>query len=204
MTPTVASLVACGIAPTQARLFAAPLATACARFDITTRARLAAFVAQASHESVGFVHLEESLYYRTPERIRAVYGSRLTMVRASQLTRRPQALANAVYAGRLGNGDEASGDGWRFRGRGLFQLTGRANYAVADRALPAAYLTMPHLVAVPEHAALTAAWFFVSRGCHILADAALIDDITEAINGPAMLGADERRSLFDEALQAFA
>lgn len=201
----IADLIAAGIPPTQARLFADPIERAFARFGINTQARKAAFVAQAAHESANFTRLEESLYYRTPERIRAMWPNRVpNLADATKLCRNPEALANRVYANRLGNGDESSGDGWLYRGRGLFQLTGRANYMAAGEALGAPYKAQPELVAHPEHAAMTAGWYWAASGLNDLADSAQIDAITRRINGPAMVAADERRSLFDEALRAFA
>lgn len=202
---TVGSLIAAGLAPTQARQFAEPLAAACARFDINTPARLAGFVAQCHIESAGFTRLEEGLSYSTPERIRAVFPSRVpSLADAARLVRQPQALANRVYSGRLGNGDEASGDGWRYRGRGIVQLTGRANYADAATALGRPYVEQPELVALPPDACLTAAWFWHSRKLSILADSAQWDAITRAVNGPAMLHAAERRQYAEQALTAFA
>lgn len=202
---TVAMLIATGIAPTQARLFVEPLGSACERYAINKPARIAAFIAQAAHESQEFTRLEENLFYRNPERIRQVWPTRVrSMAEAAKLIRNPERLANTVYANRLGNGDESSGDGWLFRGRGLFQLTGRANYMAAGSSIGNPYKTHPELVREPWHAALTAAWFWASIDGNNLADASLIDTLTRKINGPAMLAADERRSRFDEALRAFA
>lgn len=205
MRITVQLLIACGIGPTAARQFEAPLQAACARFGIDQRPRVAAFLAQLAHESADFTRLEESLWYSRPERIMAVFGRRVpSLAEAQRLIRNPQGLANRVYANRLGNGDEASGDGWRYRGRGLVQLTGRANYAAAGVELKVDYKAHPDLVAQPEHAALTAARFWAAAGCNALADSSQIDAITRAINGPAMLAANERRSRFDDALRAMA
>lgn len=201
----LAQLIAAGIAPTQARQFAEPLERAFALFHIDTPARRAAFVAQAAHESTGFTRLEEDLFYRRPDRILKMWPRRFAGPgEAAEFTRQPQKLANRVYANRLGNGDESSGDGWKYRGRGLFQLTGRANYMAAGDALSHPYKDHPELVAQPQDAAMTAAWFWTTKGLNALADSAQIDAITKAINGPAMAGADERRSLYDEATRAFA
>ena len=204
MIITVASLIAAGIAPTQARVFAEPLSAACARFAIHTPARIAAFLGQCSMESAGFTRLEENLFYTTPERIRAVFPSRVkSLADAAQLTRNPQALANRVYAGRLGNGDEASGDGWRYRGRGLVQLTGRDNYVDAADGLALPLVTHPDLAALPAAACMTAAWFWHARKLNILADSAQWDAITRAVNGPAMLHAAQRRQMTEDAIGAF-
>ena len=202
---TVATLVAAGIGPTQARQFAPALGAACARFQINTPARVAAFVAQCRVESAGFTQLEEGLFYTTPERVRQVFPSRVpSMAAAAGLVRRPQALANRVYADRLGNGDEASGDGWRYRGRGLKQLTGRANYAAAAVGLGRPYVEQPELVALPDDACLTAAWYWHAAECNVLADSGQWDAITRAVNGPGMLQAAVRAQYSREGVTAFA
>lgn len=200
---TVQSLVAAGVAPTQARIFAEPMAAACSRFGIDTPARAAAFIGQCIAESGAFQHLEENLYYSTPERVRQIFPSRVhSLADAATLVRNPRALANRVYAGRLGNGDEASGDGWRYRGRGIVQLTGRSNYAEAGLALDVDYLAQPDLVALPVDACLAAAWFWHANKLNVLADTSQIDAITRAVNGAAMLHRDLRRQHTAEALQA--
>lgn len=200
----IAELIAAGVTPTQARVFAEPLERAFDRFGIDTPIRRAAFVAQAVHESRGFASLEEDLYYRRPERLLAMWPRRFQGYGdAARFLRNPRALANRVYGGRFGNGDEASGDGWRYRGRGLFQLTFKDNYRAAGAALGRPYVEQPELVALPEDAALTACHYWSTRNMNLLADSAQIDEITRRIN-PAMAGADDRRSNFDEALRAFA
>lgn len=204
-TITLATLIAAGVAPTQARQFAEPIAQACARFGIASAVRQAAFVSQCAHESAGFARLEEGLYYTTPERIRAMWPTRVpSLAEAAKLLRAPQALANRVYANRNGNGDEASGDGWRYRGRGLIQLTGRANYLAAEAAIGQPYKAEPDLLLQPAHAAMTAAWFWAAAGCNAMADASNVEAITRAINGPALAGLAERRRAFERAVQAFA
>ena len=198
------ALVAAGVRPTQARQFLEPLTETFERFDISTPARRAAFLAQAIHESAGFTKLEEDMFYRRPERIMAMWPRRFSgFGEASKFLRNPKALANRVYAGRYGNGDEASGDGWRYRGRGLFQLTFRGNYLEAEKAIGRPYVEQPELVALPRDAALTAGHYWSVRQMNALADSAQIDEITKRIN-PAMVAAGERRSHFDEALRAFA
>jgi len=201
----VSSLIAAGIAPAQARLFSQPLALACQRFEINTPARVGAFIGQCRVESADFTMLEESLFYRQPERIRQVFSSRVPSLQlAAQLVRNPQGLANLVYANRLGNGDVPTGDGWRYRGRGLKQLTGRANYTDAAIALNRPYVERPDLVALPEDACLTAAWYWHTAKCNMLADSAQWDAITRAVNGPAMLAKDQRRQFTEDAIEAFA
>jgi putative chitinase len=123
---------------------------------------------------------------------------------AAKLCRNPQKLANRVYANRLGNGDEASGDGWAFRGSGMLQLTGRLNFRRSAAGCGRPYETDPQLVRQPAGACLTAAWYWASILGNELADTSQIDVITARIAGPAMLGADERRSRFDDNLRALA
>jgi len=119
---------------------------------------------------------------------------------AAKLCRNPKELANTVYSNRIGNGDYDSGDGWRYRGRGVFQLTGRSNYAAAGAALWRPYKDEPDLVAQPLDACMTAGWYWDSRKLNLLAD---IDGITRKIN-PAMAGADDRRQRFEIAVMALA
>jgi putative chitinase len=205
IAPTVDVLVRCGVAPTPARLFTEPLTRACAARQITTPVRLAAFVAQCIVESAGFTRLEENLYYTTPERIRQIFPRTVPNLQvAATLCRKPQALANRVYANKGGNGNEASGDGWKYRGRGLFQLSMRDNYVNAANDTGRPYLTQPELVGLPEDACLTAAWYWNHVKANVLADSSQIDAITRAINGPGMVDADKRRSLFDDAVRALA
>lgn len=199
---TLAQLIACGIGPSQARQFIEPLNETFRRFGITTPARMAGFIAQAAHESSGFARLEENLHYSRPERIMQVWPTRVPSIAdALPLIRNPEALANRVYANRNGNADESSGDGWRYRGRGLFQLTGRANYMAAGDALGVDLKGHPERVGEAAMAAMTSGWFWAANGCNELADTSQIDAMTRKINGRAMLGAEERRSRFDTALR---
>ena len=198
-------LVACGIDRDVAKQFELPLDAAMTAFAINTPKRAAAFLAQAAHESNEFTRLQENLSYSTPERLMEVFKGRFTgLADAAQYLRQPEKLANRVYANRLGNGDTSSGDGWRFRGRGLFQLTGRANYMAAGDGLGTDYKANPDSVAEPPDAAFTAAWYWAVGNLNAMADVGQIDVITRRINGPAMLGADERRALYQRFLQVLA
>jgi putative chitinase len=204
VTLTVGRLVAAGVGPTQAKLFLEPLLQVCERFDIDTPAREAGFVSQCIHESGGFVHLEESLYYRNPVRLMKIWPRSINSdILANGLVGNPKGLANTVYANKNGNGPFNSGDGWKYRGRGLIQLTGRANYTAAALDLGEPYIDQPDLVAFPPDAALTAGWYWDRARCNTLADAADVDAITRAINGPGMVGKEERRELYRRALNAF-
>lgn len=201
----LSQLIEAGVTPTLARVFAEPLSSACERFAINTPRRVAMFVAQAAHESAGFARLEESLTYSTPMRIVQMWPERFTgLADAARYVRQPKELANHVYANRLGNGDEPSGDGWRYRGRGLFQLTGRGNYQDAGEALDQPYVDSPELVTLPLHAALTAAWYWASNNCNDPADLGDVRAVTRIINGPGLVGLDERREAYGVALAAFA
>jgi putative chitinase len=199
---TVATLVAAGVPPTQARQFADPLAAACALFDISTPARRGGLVGQLRVESENFTVLEENLCYRSADRIASVFG--MTIVAAQSLVGNPEKLANVVYANRMGNGDRSSGDGWKYHGRGLIQITGRDNYRDAAVSLARPYDVTPELVAQPSDACLVAAWFWSAHNCNMLADAGLWDSITKAINGRAMLQAEARSQYSQDAARAFA
>jgi len=197
---------AAGATQADAERFAPHIAAACARYGIASQRQVAAFLAQAGHESGGFSRLVENLMYTTPQRILAVWPKRFPggLAEAAQFTRKPEKLANRVYANRLGNAEENSGDGARYLGRGLFQLTGRANYMAAGDAIGIDYKARPELVALPEHAALTAAWFWSTAGCNALADRGDFDATTRRINGPAMLGTPDRRKRYAAVLQVLA
>ena len=200
----VAKLIACGVSPTRAKEFAPHLEAACQRFEIKTGTQISAFIAQAMHESSGFSRLEESTYYSTPERIQMAFKRLSTMDRgvlARNYCRNPQALANLAYANINGNGDEASGDGWRYRGRGLFQLTGRANYMAAGDAAGRDYKHQPELVAQPQDAAMTAGWFWSMMRLNNTLMLGGIDAVSKRING-GVNGLDERRRLYRECLDA--
>lgn len=192
-----------GVSDVLAAQFTEPLRAACEKFEINTPERVAMFMGQVLHESGRLSHVKESLFYSTPERIMVVFPSRVkTLAEAKKLTKAPQALANRVYSGRLGNGAIDTNDGWAFIGRGLIQLTGRDNYTAAEKALGFPYSWTPWIVSDPEHAALTAAWFWASHDCNRLADERNLTEITRRINGPALLGLVERRELTRAALHA--
>jgi len=159
---------------------------ACPRFGIATVERLAAFLAQVAHESAEFQRLVENLNYAAARLIQ-IWPKRFpTLAAALPYEHRPEALASHVYAGRLGNGDEASGDGWRYRGRGLIQLTGRDNYREIGTALHLPLEVDPDQVAFPAVAALSAARFWTVHGLNALADLnteEAFDRISRRING---------------------
>ena len=202
---TVSRLIAAGIAPTQANTFAQWLGLACDRFAMDTPARQAAFVGQCMVESGLLVHTEEDLFYRDPARIALIFPHAFrTAADAVPYVKNPAKLGARAYAGENGNGDEASGDGYTYRGRGLFQLTGRENYADAANGLAHDYVGSPGLVANPADACMTAAWFWNCNKLNLLADAGDVDAITRAINGAAMEQKALRRQYTQQAMEAFA
>ncbi|MCA8195492.1 glycoside hydrolase family 19 protein [Burkholderia vietnamiensis] len=189
----------------------APIQEACDRFSITTsNLRVAAFLAQIGHESAGLSQFSESFNYSVAA-LRATFR-RMTPSLAATLGRQPgapalslatqQRIASIVYAGQMGNGDAASGDGWRYRGSGVLGLTFRDNFEAFGAACGIDVLANPDLVRTdPATAALSGAWFWFTNGCNTLADAQSFDSITRRIN-PAMAGADERRALYNAARKA--
>lgn len=172
------------------------------RFEINTPERVAEFIAQVGHESAAFTRLEENLNY-TATGLRATFPSHFTNAEITAYQHWPEAIANRVYAHRMGNGDEAGGDGWAFRGRGLVQLTGRNTYRACGDALGLNLMDHPDLLLLPANAALSAAWFWQSRGCNELADAGDFKSITFRING-GLNGWTERIALFERASAALA
>jgi len=183
----------------------AVLNAAMTQFDITTTPRMAAFLAQLANESGQLKRLVENLNY-SAQRLMAVWPTRFpTLDKAKLYERNPEKLANYVYAKRLGNGDETSGDGWRYRGRGVIQLTGRGNYLAAAQAIGQPLVEQPELLEQPGPAALSAAWFWKSHGLNELADDQNDDNdledfktITKRING-GTVGLQDRLAFWDKA-----
>lgn len=191
----------------NAGVFVSAINRAAARYDITSRVRLAVFLAQAGHESAELTRLVENLNYGAaglantwPGRfaVDPTARQRVPNELALRLERQPEAIANAVYGNRMGNGLAASGDGWRYRGRGLFQITGRAQYQRCGRALGLPLVEQPELLERPEHAALSAAWFWDDNRLNALADAGDFEAVTRRING-GLTGLAERSLLWGRA-----
>jgi putative chitinase len=182
-----------------------PLSQAMTRFEINTPSRIAAFLAQIAHESAETTILTENLNY-SALRLTQVWPQRFPRLEtALPYAKNPEKLANFVYAGRGGNGNAASGDGWRYRGRGLFQLTTKDNYRLAGLSLNLPLVEKPDLVTSPEVAALTAAQFWQRLGLNVLADHQVGDDdekdfekISIKING-GKVGLTERKKYWQLA-----
>jgi len=171
------------------------------RFGINTPRQQAAFIGQCGHECGNFRILEENLNYRA-ETLCKLWPKRFPSLEfAKQYEKNPKKIANNVYSSRMGNRDEASGDGYRFRGRGCIQLTGHANYYHASQALGVDFVMEPDLVSTPKYAALTAGWFWSTHGCNDLAEAGNWVALTKKING-GTIGLDDRVAHTNQALEA--
>lgn len=169
--------------------------------SVTTARRLCHFVGQIFVETGGLTSMEENLNYRNPARLDAIFSAVHGIEDARALIRLgPEAIANRVYANRLGNGDEASGDGWRYRGSGYKQLTGRSNYREIGDIVNLDLEGNPELAREPQTAARAAFAFWDARQCSPLADEGDVEGVTEKINGPAKLGLAERRAATLRAL----
>jgi putative chitinase len=164
---------------------------------INTPRRQATFIAQVAYESQGFSRFTENLNYRA-ERLLDVFGKYFTEDEAQEFAHQPEKIANRVYAGRLGNGDEGSGDGWRYRGRGLIQLTGKDNYREAGESLHLDLVGQPELAEGLEVSARVAAWYWTSRNLNSFADRGEFDTITKKING-SLSGLKDRRAYYSKA-----
>lgn len=172
-----------------------------AKFNITNTLRLAHFLAQCGHESGGFRAIQENLNY-SADGLNKIFPKYFKNAGrdASQFARNPEKIANVVYANRMSNGDTASGDGWRFRGRGYIQLTGRANYTKFDKSVSENILEQPDLVAT-KYPLMSAAFFFDSNGlwsiCDRGADDATVTAVTKRVNG-GTIGLADRLKHFKE------
>ena len=172
------------------------------RWDIKTMRQQAAFIGQCGHECGNFTKLEEGLSYAA-DRLMKIWPKRFsTMEIANKYARNPKALANFVYANRMGNRDEASGDGFRFRGSGWLQLTGHDNFYHAGKACGVDFVMNPDLVRTPKYAALTAGWFWATHNCNALAEKGDNLALTKKING-GTIGLDDRIHHTNLALAQF-
>ena len=161
----------------QAGVFAPVLNAAMGKYGIITRLRIAAFIAQVGHES-------GQLRY-----VRELGGDKYL-----------SKYDTGPLAAKLGNTPDADGDGQRYRGRGLIQITGRANYSACGEALGVDLITSPELLELPQHATMSAAWFWSVRGLNTLADQGQFVKITRRING-GINGQDDRQALYEKALK---
>lgn len=168
-------------------------------YKINTKLRLAHFLAQILHESGNLKYKSENLNY-SAKALRSVFGKYFkTDEIANQYARIPEKIANRVYANRMGNGDEASGDGWAFRGRGLIQLTGKNNYKSCGDSIKLNLIKDPDLLINTAEASVKAAcWFWNKNNLNELADKDDVKTITKRING-GFNGLDDRKSILKRA-----
>jgi putative chitinase len=177
-----------------------------AKFELNTPLRLAHFLAQAGHESGGFKALNENLNYGA-KGLRGIFGKYFpTDEKAALYERKPEKIANLVYGGRMGNGPEASGEGWKFHGRGFIQLTGKDNYTAFTKAINEDCVSNPDLVAT-KYPLASAAWFFHKNGLHKIADKgateAVVTEVTKRVNG-GTIGLPDRIKHFNEYYKLLA
>lgn len=168
-------------------------------YEINTPQRVAAFVAQCAHESGNFVFIKENLNYKAASLMKTFGKYFPTADIAAQYANRPERIANRVYANRMGNGDEASGDGWRYCGRGLIQLTGRDNYTFFAGSMDIPVEEAAEYLATFEGAAQSACWFWETNNLNRFADSGDIKGLTRAING-GYIGLEDRISHYEHAL----
>jgi putative chitinase len=168
-------------------------------YDINTPPRVAAFIAQCAHESGGFKFLKENLNYKAESLSRVWPKYFKDPAIAQQYAHNQEAIANRAYASRMGNGPESSGDGWKFCGRGLIQLTGRSNYQAFADSIETDINDIPEYLATFEGAVQSACWFWESNNLNKWADAGDILTLTKKING-GTLGLADRQKHYEHAL----
>jgi putative chitinase len=171
-----------------------------AKFELNTPLRLAHFLAQAGHESGGFKAVNENLNYGAKGLLGIFKKYFPTEQKALLYERKPEKIANLVYGGRMGNGPEVSGEGFKFRGRGYIQLTGKDNYKAFDAVVTENIIETPDLVAT-KYPLMSAAWFFHKNGLHKIADEGAADEVvtkvTKRVNG-GTIGLPDRIKHFKE------
>lgn len=171
-----------------------------AKFEVNSNRRLSHFLSQCAHESGGFKAVSENLNYSAEGLVKIFPKYFPNLDFAKQYARQPERIANRVYSNRMGNGDEASGDGWKFRGRGYIQLTGKANYIEFDKFVDEDILSNPDLVAT-KYPLLSAAFFFFKNKLHTISDRgdspADVTALTKRVNGGTH-GLDDRLARFQQ------
>jgi putative chitinase len=171
-------------------------------YDIDTPQRVAAFLAQCAHESGGFRFLKENLNYKAAS-LRKVFPKYFPSDElATAYANKPEMIANRVYCGRMGNGDEHSGDGYKYCGRGLIQLTGKSNYQNFADSIETAVEDIPEFLATFEGAVQSACWFWESNNLNQFADKGDILTMTKRING-GTIGLEDRIKHYNHALHIF-
>lgn len=173
------------------------------RWGIETLRQQAAFIGQCGHESGNFRVLEENLNYAA-DRLMKIWPKRFPSLEVAQpYHRNPRKIANKVYANRMGNRDEASDDGWRFRGSGWVQLTGHDNFFHFGKAMGVDFVMKPDLVRTPEYAAQSAGWFWSTHKCNQIAESGDWKALTKRING-GEIGLADRIKHTQHAMQVLS
>ena len=171
-------------------------------YEINTPERVAAWLAQCAHESGYFKFLKENLNYRAESLLKTFPKYFKTLEEAKQYEKQPEKIANRVYANRMGNGDEASGDGFRYLGRGLIQLTGKNNYTIFAASIDTPLEQIPEYLQTFEGAVQSACWFWESNNLNQFADNNDILTMTKRING-GTIGLEDRMKHYAHALEVF-
>jgi len=172
-------------------------------YEIDSPQRVSAFIAQCTHESGGFKRLKENLNYKAESLVRVFPKYFPSLDLAKQYAHDQEKIANRVYGGRMGNGDESSGDGFRYCGRGLIQLTGRNNYTKFSESIGMAVEEVPSLLETFEGAVKSACWFWKTNNLNQYADAGDILTMTKRING-GTIGLEDRIKHYNHALEIFS
>jgi len=172
------------------------------KYDIKSPRRQAMFLAQLAHESGNFRFTSENLNYSADALERVFKKYFPTRELAEEYARKPEKIANRVYANRMGNGDEQSGDGWKYRGRGLIQLTGLSNYASYALQADNEAIIKPDIVAEPEYAADSAGWFWAVNRLNAMADTGDVRAVTRRVNG-GFNGLADRESKYNTLMTLF-
>jgi len=225
MTPSIEQIVAAGVKGEVAERWLGGIRIACLQYGINTPQRIAGFLSQCAHESAGFTALVENLNY-SADTMAAVWPSRFAVqvpdperrgkTKAKKdakgknipnkfalaLHRKPELIANAVYSNRMGNSTIESGEGWKYRGRGLKQLTGKSNYIACAKALDLPLVHTPDLLLQPGPAAMSAAWFWATNNCNSFADKGDVRGLTQRING-GLIGIDDRTKRYAAVIRNF-
>jgi len=179
-----------------------PMNMAIEKADLFTPSRLAAFIAQCGHESAGFRFMEENLNYKA-ESLCRTWPSHFNAENAAEYAHQPEKIANRAYANRMKNGDEDSGDGWNYRGRGWLQTTGRTGYEQLSDATQIDFISNPDAVATPEGAAISAAVFWEKHRLNNHVDNNDFVGLTKAING-GTIGLEDRMARYEHAMSVLA
>jgi len=180
-----------------------PLNETFERFGIVTHNQQAMFIGQCSHECGNFRLLEENLNYKAATLMKLWPKRFPTLEKANEYSGNPKKIANSVYSSRMGNRDENSGDGFRFRGRGIIQLTGHSSYFHCGKALGVDFVGNPDLVSSPKYAALSGGWFWSTHNLNSPADGLDYTKVTKIING-GTIGLDDRIKHVQQALAVLA